>query len=54
MMADIATNDLIKSEGVLEKIISQIYSLPISATPDKEAALEMSMIQFIANAIDGW
>ena len=49
-----ATNDLIKSEGVFEKMISQMYSLPISATPDKEAALEMSMIQFIANAIEGW
>ena len=49
-----ATSDLIKSEGVFEKMISQMYSLPINATPESEAALEMSMIQFIANAIEGW
>ena len=53
MMADMATNDLIKSEGGFEKIISQIYSLPINATPESDAAFEMRMMQLMANAIEG-
>jgi len=48
-----ATSDLTRSEGGCEKMISQMYSLPINATPERDAALEMRMIQLIANAMDG-
>ena len=30
-----------------------IYSAPISATPARDAALEIKIIQFTANAIEG-
>ncbi len=30
-----------------------MYSLPINATPESEAAFEISMIQLMPNAIEG-
>ncbi len=35
------------------KMSGVIYSLPINATPDNEAALDISMMQLIAKAIEG-
>jgi len=42
-----------KSVGGTAKMICEMYSLPISATPDREAALEMRMMQLTANAMEG-
>jgi len=52
-MADIAMRDFIKSEGGCAKIIWEMYSLPIKATPEREAALEISMMQLMAKAMEG-
>ena len=44
---------VVLSGGVPVKITCEIYSLPINDTPDMEAALEISMIQLMANATEG-
>jgi hypothetical protein len=54
MMADMAIRDFIRSEGGWAKIIWEMYSLPISATPEREAALDMRMMQLMAKAMEGW
>jgi hypothetical protein len=41
------------SPGSVWKITCEIYSLPTSATPDIDAALEMRMMQLMENAIEG-
>ena len=30
------------------------YSLPINATPERDAALEIKITQLTANAMEGW
>jgi hypothetical protein len=53
MMADMAMRDIIKSDGGWAKIIWEIYSLPINENPEREAALEIRMIQLTAKAMEG-
>ena len=53
-IATMAIRALIKSDGGTAKMICEIYSLPINATPEREAALEMRMIQLTAKAMEGW
>ena len=48
-----AINAFVKDDGSVVKIICEIYSLPISATPESDAAFEIRMIQLIAKAIEG-
>jgi hypothetical protein len=52
-MADIAINAFIKDDGSVVKIICEIYSLPINATPESDAAFEIRMMQLMAKAMEG-
>lgn len=43
-----------KDEGSVLNITWEIYSLPINATPESDAALDIRIIQLMAKAIEGW
>jgi hypothetical protein len=53
IMGIIAIRARVILSGVVLKITCEIYSLPINATPDIEAALEIRIMQLMANAMDG-
>ena len=53
MIAAIATNGFHFSTLPASIKSGVMYSLPINATPDKEAALEISIIALIPNASEG-
>jgi len=48
-----AISAFIKDEGSVVKIICEIYSLPINATPESDAAFEIRMMQLMAKAMEG-
>ncbi len=49
-----AIRALTKSVCGTEKRTSVMYSLPIKATPAREEALDIRMMQLTAKAIEGW
>ena len=48
-----AMSALVKDDGSVVKIICEIYSLPINATPESDAAFDIRMMQLMAKAMDG-
>ena len=53
MMGIMAIKARVVLSGVVLKITCEMYSLPINATADMEAAFEIRIIQLMANAMDG-
>jgi hypothetical protein len=52
-MADMAMSAFTKSDGGVLKMICEMYSLPIRATPDSDAALEIRIMQLTPKAMEG-